>query len=448
MLKTFKGGIHPADMKELSKDAEIEVLPLPDHVHILMSQHIGAPCKPCVQKGDKVKTGQIVGEAQGFVSAPVHASITGTVAAIEDRTFPVTGARCPAVLIERDGEEDQWAEGTNQACDIASLSPKEIKERIQRAGIVGLGGATFPTHVKLSPPDQCKIDAVILNAAECEPYLTCDYRLMLRNPKELIEGLKLIMKVLNCPKGYVGIEANKPDGYQALAEAARDEEDISVEMLAVCYPQGAEHQLISALLGREVPSGGLPMAVGCVVQNVATAYAVYEAVKFNKPIVERIVTVTGNGVERPCNVVARIGTPMEQLLNHAGLKAEARRVILGGPMMGIAVGTTDLSTIKGTGGVLALTDPTTWDPLPCIRCGECVRHCPMRLVPSELSLLLDARDFERAMSANIMDCKECGCCSYVCPAKRPIVHQIKYGKAELAALKKKQEEQAKKKAQQ
>ncbi|NOZ24189.1 MAG: electron transport complex subunit RsxC [Planctomycetes bacterium] len=446
MLKTFKGGIHPHDMKELSKDAEIETLPLPDHVHILMSQHIGAPCQPCVQKGDKVKTGQVVGEAKGFVSAPVHASITGTVTAVEDRTLPVTGVPCPAVRIERESDEDEWAEGMNKACDIASLGAEEIKERIQTAGIVGLGGATFPTHVKLSPPDNGKIDAVILNGAECEPYLTCDYRLMLRSPGEIIEGMKLIMKVLDCPNGYIGIEANKPDCYQALAEAAKAEENISAEMLAVRYPQGAEHQLIHALLGREVPSGGLPMAVGCVVQNVATAYAIYEAVNLNKPIVERIVTITGNGVERPCNVLTRIGTPLERLLTHAGLKDEARRVILGGPMMGLAVGTLDLSTIKGTSGVLVLTDPTTWEPGPCIRCGECVRHCPMRLVPSELSLLLDARDFEAALTANIMDCKECGCCSYVCPAKRPIVQQIKYGKAELGAMKKKQEERAKKKA--
>ena len=437
MLKTFRGGIHPHDMKDLSKGAEVEELPLPDHVHILMSQHIGAPCQPCVEKGDRVKTGQVVGEAQGFVSSPVHASITGTVTGIEERVFPVTGAKCPAVRIERDGE-DEWAEGTNVESDTSGLGADEIKERILQAGIVGLGGATFPTHVKLSPPDNSPIDAVILNAAECEPYLTCDYRLMLRSPAELIEGLKFIMKVLDCPNGYIGVEANKPDCYEALREAADGEDNVTVEMLAVRYPQGAEHQLINAVLGREIPSGGLPLAIGCVVQNVATAYAVHNAVKYRRPIVKRIITVTGDGVERPCNVEARIGTPLQALLDHAGLKEEAQRVILGGPMMGLAMATLDISTIKGTGGVLVLTDPATWESGACIRCGECVRNCPMRLVPAELSILCETGEFDAALAADIMDCKECGCCTYGCPAKRPIVHLIKFGKAELAKKRKKE----------
>jgi len=434
MLRTFRGGIHPADMKELSKHADIEIAPLPDVVHILMQQHIGAPCKPVVEKGDLVKTGQVVGEAQGFVSASVHASVTGEVIGVEERIMPVTGKTVPAVAIKRTGE-DEWAEGTNEERDIESLDGAEIRDCVANAGIVGLGGAAFPTHVKLTPPENTVIDSVILNGAECEPYLTCDYRLMLKYPKELVTALRLIMKTVGAERGYIGIEANKPDCAELLEDASRDFENIEVVMLETKYPQGAENQMIDAILGREVPSGGLPLDVGVVVQNVATAYAIYEAVKFNRPLIQRVVTVTGDGVERPCNLLTRIGTPIQLLLERAGVKPDVRRLILGGPMMGLAMRTFDISTTKGVSGILALTDDKTHEWGACIRCGECVRHCPMRLVPSTLSILLESNEFEAALEEGLMDCKECGCCSYVCPAKRPIVHWIKLGKAEIARAK-------------
>ena len=298
--------------------------PLPDRAVILLSQHIGAPCEPVVKKGDRVLTGQCVGRAQGFVSVPVHSSITGTVAAVEPHPNPVTGARTPAVVVERDGE-DEWAEGTNVGEDTSGLDPDAVKQRILDAGIVGLGGATFPTHVKLSPPPDKPIDTVILNGAECEPILTCDHRLMLEHPDEVVEGFRLIMRALRCDNGIVAIEANKPDAFDAMSSAAAGDNTIRVEMLKVKYPQGAEHQLIKALLGREVPwRGGLPMAVGVVVQNVATAFAVFEAVRYRRPLIRRVVTVTGDGVKNPGNYRARTGTPARVLLEQAGLSPEAK----------------------------------------------------------------------------------------------------------------------------
>ena len=435
MTKTFRGGVHPDDAKNQTRGLKIQELPPPDEAVILLSQHIGAPCAATVAKGDRVLTGQVVGKPQGFVSAPIHASVTGKVTAVEPRPNPVTGAPVPAVVIERDGE-DEWAEGTNTPKrDASGLTPDAIKEKILAAGIVGLGGATFPTHVKLSPPPDMKIDTVILNAAECEPYLTCDHRLMLEKPAEIVDGFGLLMRALGCKNGIIAIESNKPDAFEAMRRAAGNG-TMHVEMLPVKYPQGAEHQLIKALLGREVPwRGGLPMAVGCVVQNVATAFAVYEAVRFNRPLIRRVLTVTGDGVAEPGNFLTRVGTPVKTLLEKAELKPKARKLIFGGPMMGIAQSSTQTPTTKGTSGVLVLTDAAIFVSGPCIRCGRCVTACPYGLTPAMISRAVERRKIAVAEEWNVMECKECGCCTFVCPAKRPIVHQVKFAKAEIAKRK-------------
>jgi electron transport complex protein RnfC len=432
--KTFRGGTHPADEKELTAGLGIEDFPASDRAAVLMAQHIGAPCKPAVKKGDEVRTGQVIGEPQGFISAPIHSPVTGIVAGIEDRPSPVTGIRTPAVIIERTGEE-VWAEGTNVESDPSALTPAEVRERVLAAGIVGMGGATFPTHVKLSPPADKPIDTAILNGAECEPYLNCDNRLMIEKPNEVVEGFRLILRALNCTRGIIALESNKPEAFAAMSKAAASDPQLTVEKLHVKYPQGAEHQLIKALLGREVPwHGGLPMAVGALVQNVATAYAVRDAVRFRRPLIERVLTVTGDGVERPGNFRVRVGTPVRLLLEKAGVRPGAKKLVFGGPMMGIAQRTSDIPTTKGTSGVLVLMTDTPATFGPCIRCGRCL-SCPYGLTPAMFSRAVEAGNFDVAQEWNILECKECGCCAYVCPAKRPIVQQAKIAKAELARRK-------------
>ncbi|NUO09674.1 MAG: electron transport complex subunit RsxC [Candidatus Brocadia sp.] len=431
-LKTFVGGIHPREDGKILTHLKKEVsLPLPRTVYLLMSQHIGAPAKPVVKKGDIVKKGQLVGEAQGFVSAHVHASVPGKVIDVAPWPHPVSGIKSTAVIIENSGD-DSWMEGMDVASDTDLISPDEIRQRIQAAGIVGLGGATFPTHVKLTPPKDKVIDTVVMNGAECEPYLTCDYRLMLDKPHEIIQGLKLIMRCVGCKKAHIGIETNKEDVYALFKDIISNEPHMKADLLEVKYPQGAEHQLIKALLNREFKPTQLPLEVGAIVINVGTAYAVYEAVKFKRPLIERLVTVTGNGVENPQNFRVRLGTPVKQLLEEAKVTANIDKIIFGGPMMGIAQGNGDTAvTIKGTGGILVLRDTQTWESHACIRCGRCIDSCPYGLNPSELSILCEAKEFNLALENNVMECKECGCCSYVCPAKRPIVHLIKFAKAEL-----------------
>lgn len=435
-LKTFLGGIHPAeDGKILTLGKQKTAAPLPKTVYLLMGQHIGAPAKPMVKKGDIVKKGQLVGDAQGFISANVHASVSGKVIDVAPWPHPVTGIKCPAVIIENSGE-DVWLEGLNVASDADHLSPEEIRHCIQSAGIVGLGGATFPTHVKLNPPKDKIIDTVVMNGAECEPYLTCDYRLMLDKPHEIIQGLKLMMRCIGCKKAHIGIEENKRDVYALFKDLVSKDSAIKVDLMEVKYPQGAEHQLIKALLNREFKPTQLPLEVGVIVVNVGTAFAVYEAVRFKRPLIERIVTVTGNGVENPQNFLVRLGTPVRQLLEEAKLTTDVNKIIFGGPMMGIAQGSIDTAvTIKGTGGILVLRDAQRWESHACIRCGRCVDSCPYGLNPSELSIVCEAKDFDLALDNNVMECKECGCCSYVCPAKRPIVHLIKFAKSEIAKRK-------------
>ncbi len=435
MARTFKGGVHPHDYKELSKDRPIEDAPAPDVVFVSLRQHIGAPSKPVVKPGDEVKKGQLIAEPGGFVSAACHSPVSGKVKSIKPRPH-MMGTPVDAIEIENDGREE-WAEGCNVPTDWENLSVDELKKKIAAAGIVGLGGATFPTHVKLSPPPDKKIDAAILNGVECEPYLTADHRLMLEQPDRVLEGFRIIQRILGGVKGYIGIEANKPDAYMLMKEKAMKYPDIEVVMLPVKYPQGAEKQLIKAILDREVPSGGLPMDVGCVVQNVGTAAAVYDACARNVPLIERIMTVTGDGVERPANYRIRIGQMLTPILERSGLKEGVRKLIFGGPMMGLAQAGPDIPLAKGNSGVVAMMEAPSFEPRMCIRCSRCVDHCPMGLEPSVLSLLSEARRYLEMAEHDVLDCIECGVCTYICPARRPIVQQIKIGKQKVLEARKK-----------
>ncbi|HZX49193.1 MAG TPA: electron transport complex subunit RsxC [Nitrospirota bacterium] len=448
--KGFKGGVHPPDGKELSNAKTVVTLPAPEQVIIPLSQHIGAPAESLVKVGDIVKKGQKIGEAKGFVSVPIHASISGKVTAVASFPHPA-GKNLPAIQIESDGL-DEWSEDVKENPSYKNLSPEEIKSIIQGAGIVGMGGAAFPTHVKLSPPANKKIDTLIINGAECEPYLTADHRLMLEEPVKVIEGASIIARALSIANVFIGIEDNKPDAIKAMADAAQNpptpplskggEGGISIKVvsLKVMYPQGGEKQLIKAVSGKEVPSGGLPMDVGVVVQNVATAAAVYDAVRFGRPLIERIVTVTGSGVNNPGNFRVRTGTSSLKLIEAAGgLKSDIGKVISGGPMMGMTQYTLDVPVTKGMSGLLFLpqNEVKSYASEACIRCGRCVAVCPMGLLPNMLGIYAELDRFDQAEKANLMDCIECGSCSYVCPSKRPLVHLIRYAKADVMARRKK-----------
>jgi electron transport complex protein RnfC len=430
-LATFEGGIHPPEHKELAEHSSIANAKAPAQVIIQLSQHIGAPCECIVEIGQQVKMGEVVGNPTGFVSAPVHASVSGKVIAIGDFPAP-NGRMIPSVVIENDGKDEWTALQDNP--DYMNLSPDELKEKIKNAGIVGLGGATFPSHVKLSPPKEKPIDAVMINGAECEPYLTADHRLMVEQPSDVVEGLKIVMKVLGVEKGYIGIESNKPDAIEKMTQAVANEGNISVHTLQVKYPQGAEKMLIKSILDREVPAGGLPMDIGVVVHNVGTALAIYEACRYGKPIVERIVTVTGKGIKEPRNLRARVGTPVSQLIEACGGFTDDGpvKVIIGGPMMGFAQYSLEVPVTKGTSGVVAMT-PEEYEPSesygPCIRCGRCIDICPMGLMPSMLSIYSEKGFYEECKDYNLFDCFECGSCTFVCPSKRPIVQFVRLAKS-------------------
>jgi electron transport complex protein RnfC len=435
---TFKGGTHPPHSKKATESLSIERANEPKVVVIPMQQHIGAPCDPIVQVGDEVKVGQKIGEAKGFVSVPVHSSVSGKVVAIEPRLYS-GGMAVPCIVIESDMQNTVSPEVAPKG-DISGLSAEDIKSIIKEAGIVGMGGATFPTHVKLAPPPDKKVDTVILNGAECEPYLTSDHRLMLEYPEDVVFGLQALMKALGVKKGYIGIETNKPDALEKVFEAAKGIEDIEVVALRTKYPQGAEKQLIYACTKREVPSGGLPADAGVVVNNVGTAAAVAKAIKTGMPLIERIVTITGAGVNNPKNLIVKIGTSFKEIIEQCGgLKGKIGKIIAGGPMMGITQFSLDIPAIKGTSGILVLSEEEARLPEPsnCIRCGKCVETCPINLMPANLSACSLADKHEQAEALNAMDCIECGSCSFVCPAKRPLVDSIRVSKREILARRKK-----------
>jgi len=434
---TFVGGIHPYDGKDLSKDKPTkEVLPKGDLVYPL-SQHIGAPASPIVKKGDRVLTGQKIAEASGFVSAPIYATVSGTVKAIEERRV-VTGDKVMSIIVENDGlyEEVEY----QKAESLESLKKEEIIEKVKEAGIVGMGGAGFPTFIKLSPKEPEKIDYVIVNCAECEPYLTSDYRRMLEEPENLIAGLKVILRLFDKARGVLAVEDNKPDCVELLKNLTKDESRISVKALKTKYPQGSERQLIFAVTGRAINSSKLPADAGCVVNNVDTVVAVYHAVMEGKPLMERIVTVTGDAVADPRNFKIRIGTNYHELLEEAGgFKKEPEKIISGGPMMGFGIFDLDVPTTKTASALLCLThdDVSKMQPTACINCGRCVEVCPGRIVPSKVATAAEHYDEETFIKLNGMECCECGCCSYVCPAKRTLTQSIKsMRKLQLAKKKK------------
>jgi electron transport complex protein RnfC len=435
---TFKGGLHTYDGKELSKDKQSVVLMPKGEMIFPMSQHIGAPAKPLVAKGDYVLMGQKIGEASGFISANIISSVSGTVKAVEPR-LTVSGTMVESIVIENDNEYKP-AEGLGSKRDFAKLSKDEIRSIVKEAGIVGLGGAAFPTNVKLSPKDDNKIEYVLINAAECEPYLTSDYRLMLEQPEKLINGLKIELSLFPNAKGIIVIEDNKPEAVAKLSELVKDEEKIQVMAIKTKYPQGGERFLIYAVTGRKINSKMLPMDVGCVVSNVATAIAIYDAVALNTPLMERMITVTGDSVANPGNFVVKNGTNYSELLEAAGgFSTKAEKIISGGPMMGQAMFSIDVPVAKNTSGLLCLAEDlvASMEPSSCIRCGRCVEVCPGRVVPQKMYQFSEKFDKENFLKLDGMECCECGSCSYVCPAKLRLTQSFKQMRKEVIDSRKK-----------
>lgn len=428
-IPTFRHGVHPEEHKELTNRLAIERMPFVDEYVLPLSQHTGAPSKPRVGVGQRVVRGQMIAEADGFISTALHAPATGTVAAIELRPHP-NGRRMPAIVLRTDPFDSQrLVSGSSPRPD--DLSPAEIVRRVQDAGLVGLGGAAFPSHVKLSVPEDRRVRFVILNGCECEPYLTCDHRVMIERQDEVVRGLRLIMNVVGAERGYIGIESNKPDAIDALRAAVRSDATIEVVPLAVKYPQGAEKTLIDAILRREVPTGKLPLDLEILVQNVGTATGLVDLFENGKPLIERVVTVTGDAVRRPANLLVPVGTPLRALLDHCGgLDERARQVVLGGPMMGMAQKNLDAPMIKGVSGVLAFCREVGFvEEDPCIRCGRCLEACPMFLNPSRLAMLVRAEDPGALRAHHQLDCFECASCSFVCPSHIPLVQLMRVGKA-------------------
>ncbi|MGM0470982.1 MAG: electron transport complex subunit RsxC [Bacillota bacterium] len=440
--KTFEQGIHPCYNKEATAGKSLKQAQLPEEVVIPLQQHIGASNQPCVEVGDKVKVGDKIGETNAFVSAPVHATVSGEVTDISPVTI-ADGSEALAVTIASDGQ-DELSDEIEPHGELEELSPDKLREIVREAGIVGLGGATFPTHVKVSIPEDKDVDTVILNGAECEPYLTVDHRTMVEMPDEVVYGLKAIMKMTDAQEGYIGVEENKPDAIEKMQEAVNEEANIEVVPLEVKYPQGAEKQLITACLEREVPSGGLPLDVGVVVNNVGTAVAITDAIKNGMPLVQRTVTVTGSGIQNPQNLVFRLGTKIEDLIEQCGgFAGDVGKVILGGPMMGLAQHSTDVPANKGTSGILVLQEDEVEEiePKNCIRCARCVDACPAFLMPVSLSKLSQVDKLDKLEEYNVMDCIECGSCSYVCPAGIPLLQWIRLGKNKVSAAQRQNEEE-------
>ena len=430
---TFGGGIHPDDSKEATCKKPIIDLPPSEEMVFPLSQHIGAPAIPCVAVGDRVLMGQKIAEAGGFVSAHIHSSVSGEVIAIEPRMHH-SGVKMNAIVIKNDGLDEMSPDIKPR--DWRKLSPKEIVDAVREAGLVGMGGATFPTHVKLSPPPDKKIQYIIINGAECEPYLTSDHRAMLETPEQIIEGLKILMKVFGLDEGYIAIENNKPDAIALMKEWASREgnEGIHIVKVKTKYPQGSEKHLIKAVTGRSVPPGKLPMDVGCVVDNIDTCAAIARTFMYGFPVIMRIVTVSGDCIENPSNFRIRVGTNVEDAIKKCGgFGRPAAKVILGGPMMGISVPDTDIPIVKGTSGILGFSE----EMIPaktrqnCLRCGKCVEGCPMNLLPNQIHEAVKAGDLERMKELNVMDCIQCGSCAYVCPAEQNPLQQVRTARAKV-----------------
>ncbi|MCX7845166.1 MAG: electron transport complex subunit RsxC [Dictyoglomaceae bacterium] len=428
-LLTFRGGVHPPTKKDLTKSSPITSISLPERLFIPTQQHTGAPAQPLIKVKDHVFKGQKIGDVQSFVTAPIHAPTSGTVRKIGFHPHP-TGRPVLTIEIESDGKDELFPEIFPTSWE--NLSPDEIRKRIREAGIVGLGGAAFPTHVKITPPPEKKIDTVILNGAECEPYLTIDYRLMLEKAELIIEGLQILMYVLGAKKGIIAIEDNKKDAEEILKKYLK--KDMEIIFLQTKYPQGSEKQLIKAILGREVPSGGLPLDVGVVVNNVGTACAIAEHFKTGLPLISRGVTITGEGIKKPKNLDVLIGTPVFKLIEECGGFSDTPgKVIFGGPMMGVTIYSLATPIVKGTSGVLVF--PRSFiknhEPLSCVRCGRCLDVCPMNLSPTVIAEYSRLKKMDLAEKEGALDCMECGSCSYICPSRRPLVQWIRIAKSEI-----------------
>lgn len=437
-MKTFKlGGIHPEENKMAAAEP-IQEFPLPKQAIVPVSQHLGAPAKLLVKRGDQIKTGQLIAETAGFISANVHSPFTGKVKKI-DNVIDASGYKRQAVIIDV-AEQEEWEEGIDTSSDIlreVTAEPNEIIEKMKSKGIVGLGGATFPSHVKLMVPEGKKIEYLIINGVECEPYLTNDHRLMLEKAEEMLIGIKILMKGLGVKKAIIGIENNKMDAIEHLQSKLKDFPGITVEPLKVKYPQGGEKQLIKALVDREVPGGKLPLDVGCVVNNVATAYAVYEAVQKNKPLIDRIVTITGKPLQKYANLKVRIGTRLSELIDFVGgLPEDTGKIVSGGPMTGKALTSLDVPVVKGTAGVLVMSkkEAKMAEPRTCIRCAKCTEVCPQGLEPFLLHQYGEFVKPEEAEADGIMDCIECGSCNFICPSYRPLLEYIRLGKAQTGEM--------------
>ena len=437
-MNTFRiGGVHPHDNKIYSAHQPITECPLPQKAIMPLAQHIGAPAQPVVEKGQKVKVGELIAKAGGFVSANVHSPVSGTVTKI-DSTIDSWGMRMPAIFIDVEG--DEWLETIDRTPDVIrefQLDPKEIISRIADAGIVGLGGACFPTQVKLMPPPGKTAEVLIVNGVECEPYLTCDHQLMLEHGEEIMIGIQLLMRALNIQKAIIGIEKNKPDAIARMSELASRTLGVEVRPLKLKYPQGGEKQLIDACIGRQVPSGALPIEVGAVVDNVATIYAVYEAVQKRKPLISRVMTVTGKSLAKPGNYMVRFGTPLTQVVDFAGgVPQDTGKIIGGGPMMGRAMNNLDMPAHKRTSGLLFLpeSESVRVEPENCIRCGKCVSACPMGLEPYLLSKQAELGMWDEMEQHDVMDCIDCGCCLFTCPSHRPLLDYIRMGKAQVGGI--------------
>jgi len=432
--KTFKGGIHPSYHKELTREKPIKKLNAPAEVIIPVIQHAGTPCDAVVKVGDEVRIGTKIADSEKFISAPIHSSVSGKVKAVKKYSHPVLG-KCESIIIASDGKDEIACAAKADQENLEGLNPDKIREIIRETGIVGLGGAAFPTHVKLTPPSSKLAETFILNGAECEPYLTCDERVMIERSEKVLKGALLMMKTLGATKGIVAIEDNKPEAIEAMSVALGHlkpkDYNLRLEVLPTKYPQGSEKQLIKALLKREVPAGGLPIDLQCVVDNVHTALAVYEAVQENKPLYERVITVTGDAIAKPANLLVRIGTPISYIIDECGgLSQKAAKIIVGGPMMGLAQYTSETPVTKGSSGVLMLSSNATAvkDPTDCIRCARCIEVCPVGLMPMSIAKAAEYDHFDMANELNAVDCMECGCCAYGCPSNIQLVQLIKHAK--------------------